>query len=243
MRLVVEPIAMKASSQLCLAVGCRTDHHEGLIHTNVRHDQCQKRHHHKPSRAQPLEEACDSWAEDQIVNATLPPTGVCQCLAPGQFFTHGICELGLSNPEVGAWMKDVQGNQRHDEARGRDTDMVPALDSEVDPGRNGAQNQQKRPVLHQVGRHGSTISTNPIADILSIQLVPQVVLDALDDGVQQQRGCDVEELRGSPDVVHRQRNDLVRLHAGSQGVAHRRGNDHTPAQDLNAQHEAEHAHG
>ena len=61
----------KCFAQL-LSIG-RSNHHECLVHANVRHHQCQKRHAYKPSRAQPLHDSCNRLVQNQPAYHQLPP--------------------------------------------------------------------------------------------------------------------------------------------------------------------------
>ena len=121
---------------------------------------------------------------------------------------------------------ESQGDNDH---RRQDAHVFPALDQVVDPCANGTEDQEKSPVLHQVLGHHTTVTTNPIADVFTIHLVAHVILNSFDDGVEQQWRRDVEELSGSPNVVHGQPNHFVGLHTCWQCVAQGWCNDHSPA--------------
>ena len=115
------------------------------------------------------------------------------------------------------WLKDAEGNaecQSHNDHSGQDSHVLPALDQVVQPCANGTHDQKESPILHQVLGHHTTITTYPIADVLTIHLVAHVILDSFDDGVEKQRRRDVEKLSRSPNVIHGQPNHFVGLHTG-----------------------------
>mmetsp|Transcript_10092 Transcript_10092/g.22426 ORF Transcript_10092/g.22426 Transcript_10092/m.22426 type:complete len:213 (+) Transcript_10092:8-646(+) len=212
--MVPSSISVLSSSMRLSAVGGGTNHHEGLVHSDVGHEERQKGHQHKPGRPKPLHEARHGLVQDQIAQHQFPPSARHQGLAPSELGRLRWFQLGLLHPQVGAWMEHIKGNQSHNDHSGQDSHVLPALDQVVQPCANGTHDQKESPILHQVLGHHTTITTYPIADVLTIHLVAHVILDSFDDGVEKQRRRDVEKLSRSPNVIHGQPNHFVGLHTG-----------------------------
>ena len=92
------------------AVGGGTNHHEGLVHSDVGHEERQKGHQHKPGRPKPLHEARHGLVQDQIAQHQFPPSARHQGLAPSELGRLRWFQLGLLHPQVGAWMEHIKGN-------------------------------------------------------------------------------------------------------------------------------------
>ena len=92
------------------AVGGGTNHHEGLVYSDVGHEERQEGHQHKPGRPKPLHEARHGLVQDQIAQHQFPPAPRHQRLAPSELGRLRWFQLGLLHPQVGAWMKHIKGD-------------------------------------------------------------------------------------------------------------------------------------
>ena len=177
-----------------LAICGRADHHKGLVNANVWHEENEEGHQYEPSWSQPLEDASDRWVQDKPLEHQLPPSSGHYGLTPRELGRLLFGHFGPSHPQVGARVQNIEGNEGDNEHSRHDTGVLAPLDDVVNPSTHRAKDQQQRPIFHKIGRHHTTISTDPEADVFTVELVPDVVLRSLDDGVQEQRGGHVEQL-------------------------------------------------
>mmetsp|Transcript_22744 Transcript_22744/g.52413 ORF Transcript_22744/g.52413 Transcript_22744/m.52413 type:complete len:321 (+) Transcript_22744:299-1261(+) len=204
----------------------------------------EKRQAEHVRRVHEPEHVRDMLVQDQDGHLSLPPTRMAKLLQERHLQHILILNLVAHGPQVDARVQHIHRDEGEDDAS-----RPPALvivdggigSEEVDPAADGSDDDHRRPILDNGDRDLRQVSAGPTTDVLAVQEVIDEILGAGDHREALDGANHEEQLVGSPDIVHGQERDLVRIHTLHDAEPHAVGDDQRVVQDGGGEHEAHHA--
>mmetsp|Transcript_103380 Transcript_103380/g.299026 ORF Transcript_103380/g.299026 Transcript_103380/m.299026 type:complete len:202 (-) Transcript_103380:159-764(-) len=196
--------------------GAYRDEGEASTNAVVRVVEDEERQHEIVCRGHISEHVRGPLVQDHNLKHRLPPACASKLLEHGHLRGLLLRPLVADCPQVDARMQHVHRDKREDDTAGPTAlvlDIGRVRGEQVDPTSDGGDDNHRRPILHDCDRDLCQVAPGPSTDVLPIQEIADEVLSAGEDGEPLDRADHEEELVGTPNVVHGQERDLVRIDA------------------------------